>query len=108
MMRESVWGYLPFDTIIERLSKSGSPPPSVCLVKFEIEFNTGNVWSNEITDEGPPMQSCGVHVVNDCKTADSCPPFSIRELKIDAEETDSYYDAEEIDSYYDAEDRLTV
>ncbi|PRQ35524.1 hypothetical protein RchiOBHm_Chr5g0080971 [Rosa chinensis] len=43
--------------------------------------------------------------VNDCQRI---PPFSIRELKIDAEETDSYYDAEEIDSYYDAEDRLTV
>ncbi|XP_024157595.1 disease resistance protein RUN1 [Rosa chinensis] len=57
----SVWGYLPFDTIIERLSESGSPPPSVCLVK--IEFKTRDVWSNEIKDEGPPMQSCGVHVV---------------------------------------------
>ncbi|KAM5582391.1 hypothetical protein ABKV19_002685 [Rosa sericea] len=111
-MRESLWGYLPFDTIIERLSESGSPPPSVCLVKFEIE--TRNVRSNEITDEGPPMLSCGVHVVmpedegqfvNDCQRI---PPFSRRELKIDAEETYSYYDAEEIDSYYDAEDRLTV
>ncbi|XP_040375716.1 disease resistance protein RUN1-like [Rosa chinensis] len=107
----SAWGYLSFDTIIERLSERGSPPPSVCLVKIELKTTQ---LSNKITDEGPPMLSCGVHVVmpedegrfvNDCQRI---PPFSIRELKIDAEETDSYYDAEEIDSYYDAEDRLTV
>ncbi|KAM5582396.1 hypothetical protein ABKV19_002690 [Rosa sericea] len=75
----SLWlYYMPFDTIIKRLSESGSPPPSVRLVKFKIE--------------GSLVRSCGVHVVmpedegqfvNDCQRI---PPFSRRELKIDAEE----------------------
>ncbi|XP_004295165.1 PREDICTED: uncharacterized protein LOC101309521 [Fragaria vesca subsp. vesca] len=29
--------YIPFHTIIRRLSESGLPPPSMCLVKFEFE-----------------------------------------------------------------------
>ncbi|KAM5582400.1 disease resistance protein Roq1-like [Rosa sericea] len=55
--------YIPFHTIIRLLRESGLPPPSLCLVDFQFEYQTlqNYYWLSE--KRGALMGSCGLHVV---------------------------------------------
>ncbi|KAK9904576.1 hypothetical protein M0R45_000598 [Rubus argutus] len=54
-----VWlHYIPFDTIIRRLSTAGLPPPSICQVQYVFRYETSDFYFDHVV-EG----SCGVHVV---------------------------------------------
>ncbi|XP_062018134.1 disease resistance protein RPV1-like isoform X2 [Rosa rugosa] len=55
--------YVPFNTIIRRLSESGLPPPSICLVEFEFEYQTPKSHEGFVKQILVREGSCGVHVV---------------------------------------------
>jgi hypothetical protein len=55
--------YVPFDTIIRRLGESGLPPPSICRVKLEFEYQTPKRQEGFLKGRRQREGSCGVHVV---------------------------------------------
>lgn len=58
LFRGYVWlHYMPFDTIIKRLSEAGLPPLSICQVQFVFRYRTKNLFGIRVKG------SCGVHVV---------------------------------------------
>ncbi|KAK9922808.1 hypothetical protein M0R45_031254 [Rubus argutus] len=62
---EHVWlYYVPFHTIIRRLGESGLPPPSICLVKLEFEYQTPEDHMGFVKQSRLREGSCGVYVVN--------------------------------------------